>query len=43
MWTEKLEKNTEKEEKNGRNLENFKGNPLKILTNARSTINFMVK
>ena len=29
--------------KNGRNFENFKGNPLKVLTNARSTIFNMVK
>ena len=29
--------------KYGKNFENFKGNPLKLLTNARSTNNFMVK
>ena len=29
--------------KNGRNFENFKGNPLNILTNDILTINFMVK
>ena len=41
MWTEKSEKNDNRKKFVGWNFKNFKGNPLKILKNARSTINFM--